>query len=112
MLAVEKSDIVHALSGTTMKEKTEFFNLYNHDFIRVAVGIPEVRVADPAFNETRTIELMEKAICPSQRQCRDSGQTASRLVGDQAVAVLVLSDGYVVYRRSGSSNSHIKPFCL
>ena len=38
-----------------------FFNLYNHGFIRVAVGIPEVRVADPAFNASRTIELMEQA---------------------------------------------------
>jgi NAD+ synthase (glutamine-hydrolysing) len=40
---------------------TEFFNLYNHGFIRAAVGIPEVRVADPAFNAARTVELMEKA---------------------------------------------------
>jgi NAD+ synthase (glutamine-hydrolysing) len=39
----------------------EFFNLYNHGFIRVAVGIPEVRVADPAFNAARTVELMEQA---------------------------------------------------
>jgi NAD+ synthase (glutamine-hydrolysing) len=39
----------------------EFFNLYNHGFVRAAVGIPEVRVADPAFNGARTIELMEKA---------------------------------------------------
>ena len=31
-------------------EKADFFNLYNHGLIRVAVGIPEVRVADPAFN--------------------------------------------------------------
>jgi NAD+ synthase (glutamine-hydrolysing) len=44
-----------------MKENREFFNLYNHGLIRVAVGIPEVRVADPAFNGARTIELMEKA---------------------------------------------------
>jgi len=44
-----------------MKEKSEFFNLYNHGFVRVAVGIPEVRVADPAFNGARTIELMERA---------------------------------------------------
>jgi NAD+ synthase (glutamine-hydrolysing) len=29
--------------------------------MRVAVGIPEVRVADPAFNATRTVELMEQA---------------------------------------------------
>src|SRR5437867_1334341 len=39
----------------------EFFNLYNHGFIRAAVGIPEVRVADPAFNAARTVELMEQA---------------------------------------------------
>ena len=44
-----------------MKENAEFFNLYNHGFVRVAVGTPEVRVADPAFNKARTIELMEKA---------------------------------------------------
>src|SRR6266702_8873366 len=39
----------------------EFFNLYNHGFIRAAVGIPESRVADPAFNAARTVELMEQA---------------------------------------------------
>jgi NAD+ synthase (glutamine-hydrolysing) len=39
----------------------EFFNLYNHGFIRVAVGIPEVRVADPAFNAANTVALMEQA---------------------------------------------------
>lgn len=44
-----------------MKENTDFFNLYSHGFIRAAVGTPEVRVADPAFNGARTIELMEKA---------------------------------------------------
>lgn len=38
-----------------------FFNLYNHGLIRVAVGVPEVRVADPDFNGARTIELMEQA---------------------------------------------------
>ncbi|MGE5820843.1 MAG: NAD(+) synthase, partial [Deltaproteobacteria bacterium] len=44
-----------------MTGKTEFFNLYNHGFIRVAVGVPEARVADPSFNAARTIELMERA---------------------------------------------------
>ena len=44
-----------------MKENADFFNLYNHGFIRVAVGTPEVRVADPAFNGAQTIELMEQA---------------------------------------------------
>ena len=44
-----------------MKENADFFNLYNHGFIRVAVGTPELRVADPSFNGARTIELMEQA---------------------------------------------------
>ena len=44
-----------------MKENADFFNLYNHGFIRVAVGTPELRVADPAFNGARTIELMEQS---------------------------------------------------
>jgi NAD+ synthase (glutamine-hydrolysing) len=44
-----------------MKENVEFFNLYNHGFVRVAVGTPEVRVADPVFNGSRTIELMAQA---------------------------------------------------
>lgn len=38
-----------------------FFNLYNHGFIRVAAAIPEVRVADPAFNVAHTLELLQKA---------------------------------------------------
>ncbi len=44
-----------------MKDTAGFFNLYNHGFIRVAVGIPEVRVADTEFNASRTVELMEQA---------------------------------------------------
>jgi len=38
-----------------------FFNLYRHNFARVAICIPEVRVADPAFNAGRTIALLEEA---------------------------------------------------
>lgn len=38
-----------------------YFNLYHHDFVRVAVAIPEVRVADPAYNARQTIALMEQA---------------------------------------------------
>src|SRR5438093_13175474 len=44
-----------------MKQATKSFNLYSHGFICAVVGIFEVRVADPAFNGARTIELMEKA---------------------------------------------------
>ena len=44
-----------------MQTGGEFFNLYQHGFIRVALGVPEVRVADPAFNAARTIELIQEA---------------------------------------------------
>ena len=35
-----------------------FFNLYSHGFARVAVGVPECRVADPAFNAEQTIAVL------------------------------------------------------
>ena len=38
-----------------------FFNLYRHNFARVAVCLPEVRVADPTFNAGKTIALLEEA---------------------------------------------------
>ena len=43
-----------------MAAKT-FFNLYHQGFIRTAVCIPEVRVADVSFNAQRTVELAKKA---------------------------------------------------
>ncbi len=39
----------------------EFFNLYRHNFVRVAVAIPEVRVADPAFNACQIVALLGEA---------------------------------------------------
>ena len=44
-----------------MQTSTEFFNRDNHGFVRVAVGGPEVRVAETAFNAARTVELMRQA---------------------------------------------------
>src|SRR5512146_2500415 len=38
-----------------------FFNLYHHNFVRVAVAVPEVRVADPGFNAAQTITLLHAA---------------------------------------------------
>ena len=38
-----------------MTRNGSFFNLYNHDFVRIAVGVPSVRVADPAYNADQTI---------------------------------------------------------
>ena len=42
-----------------------FFNLYAHNFVRAAVAIPEVRVADARFNADQIIDLMKQA---AQRQ--------------------------------------------
>ena len=44
-----------------MKNEVGFFNLYNQGFIRVAVCLPEVRVADVFFNATQTIRLAREA---------------------------------------------------
>ena len=40
---------------------TQFFNLYSHDFARVAVAVPDCRVADPAYNAAQTIEMARQA---------------------------------------------------
>jgi NAD+ synthase (glutamine-hydrolysing) len=39
----------------------QFHNLYSHGFVRVAVGVPRCRVADPLFNAAQTIELAQQA---------------------------------------------------
>ncbi len=44
-----------------MTEPSDFFNPYHHQFVRVAVAVPEVRVADPDFNATQTATLMGRA---------------------------------------------------
>ena len=44
-----------------MKAGQSFFNLYSHDLVRVALGVPTVRVADPAYNAEQTIHLMREA---------------------------------------------------
>ncbi|MGR6034083.1 MAG: NAD(+) synthase [Candidatus Nitrosoglobus sp.] len=44
-----------------MGNKNTFFNLYNHNFIRAAVAVPGLRVADPDFNAKETIALLQQA---------------------------------------------------
>jgi NAD+ synthase (glutamine-hydrolysing) len=39
----------------------DFLNPYRHGYARVAVAVPRVRVADPAFNAGETIALLEQA---------------------------------------------------
>ncbi len=41
--------------------ENSFHSLYTHDFARVAVAVPQVRVADPVYNAEQTISLAEKA---------------------------------------------------
>ncbi|AIY41044.1 NAD synthetase [Collimonas arenae] len=43
-----------------MMTMNKFLNLYAHDFARVAVAIPNCRVADPAFNAAETIKLAKQ----------------------------------------------------
>lgn len=38
-----------------------FHSIYRHGFVRVAVGVPWVRVADPAYNAARTLGLIQRA---------------------------------------------------
>src|SRR5690242_13192008 len=40
---------------------TPFDSIYSHGFIRAAVCIPHVSVADPEFNTARTLELARRA---------------------------------------------------
>ncbi|PWU21978.1 MAG: NAD(+) synthase [Verrucomicrobia bacterium] len=42
-----------------MRER--FYSIYSHGFIRAAVCVPSLRVADPAYNLERTIELARQA---------------------------------------------------
>src|SRR5436189_2996476 len=42
-----------------MRER--FNSIYSHGFIRAAVCIPSLRVADPVFNTERTVELARAA---------------------------------------------------
>jgi NAD+ synthase (glutamine-hydrolysing) len=44
-----------------VKQGGDFFNFYNHDFVRVAVAIPAVKVGDPEFNAEQTVALMRRA---------------------------------------------------
>jgi NAD+ synthase (glutamine-hydrolysing) len=47
--------------GTSSTPEKPFYSLYSHGFVRLAVCIPEVRVADPDFNSRRIAVLCGKA---------------------------------------------------
>ena len=45
-----------------MAARDDFFNLYRHGFVRVALATPAVRVGDPAANAAGTLALMRAAV--------------------------------------------------
>jgi len=45
-----------------MAARDDFFSLYRHGFVRVAVATPPVRVGDPEFNVAATAALMQAAV--------------------------------------------------
>jgi NAD+ synthase (glutamine-hydrolysing) len=49
------------MSDATAARRGQFGSLYSHGFVRVAAGVPRVRIADPQFNAERTIELARRA---------------------------------------------------
>jgi NAD+ synthase (glutamine-hydrolysing) len=47
--------------GSAVKHALPFLNPYRHDFVRVAVAVPRLRVADPAFNAAESVALLGRA---------------------------------------------------
>ncbi|MGZ5275936.1 MAG: hypothetical protein ACXWCU_08430, partial [Caldimonas sp.] len=43
-----------------MKQALPFRHPYRHDFVRVAVAVPRIRVADPEFNAAATVATLER----------------------------------------------------
>ncbi|OGK98437.1 MAG: NAD(+) synthase [Candidatus Rokubacteria bacterium RIFCSPHIGHO2_02_FULL_73_26] len=81
-----------------MRPGEEFFNLYTHDLLRVAVAVPGVRVADPAHNAGQVLAQMREAaarraavvlfpeLCLSAYSCEDLFQQRALL--DASLAAL------------------------
>jgi NAD+ synthase (glutamine-hydrolysing) len=71
----------------------DFFNLYNHELLRVGVAVPAVRVADPAFNarqvagliaeaaERRAVAVLFPELCLSAYSCDDLFHQGALLEG-------------------------------
>lgn len=49
------------MSAETSNLAASFFNLYAHNFVRVAAAVPRCQVADPAHNAAAHVELLERA---------------------------------------------------
>jgi NAD+ synthase (glutamine-hydrolysing) len=43
-------------------KRTPFDSIYRHGFVRLAIGIPSVRLGNPVENAERTVKLAERAV--------------------------------------------------
>src|SRR5258706_8653816 len=51
----------HNSRGVKYASMDDFFNLYRHGYVRVALGTPRVRIGDPRANAAATLALMRQA---------------------------------------------------
>lgn len=51
------------------KTSQNFFSPFSHGFVRVAVAVPDVKVADPRFNVERTLALAKRAAADHAQVC-------------------------------------------
>ncbi|MBC8143809.1 MAG: hypothetical protein H7Y38_20450, partial [Armatimonadetes bacterium] len=51
-----------------MENLPPFFSPFTHGFVRVAVAVPDVKVADPVFNAAQTARLARRAALEERAQ--------------------------------------------
>ena len=85
-----------------MRPGDDFFNLYNHELVRVGVAVPAVRVADPVFNaravsaliaqaaEREAVAVLFPELCLSAYSCEDLFHQRALLDGCRAALEEVL----------------------
>ncbi|MCU0621709.1 MAG: NAD(+) synthase, partial [Gemmatimonadales bacterium] len=93
--------------------KLAFDNPYAHGFVRAAVCVPQVRVADPAFNAARTIALAEEASRQGAAVCVFpelglTAYTADDLFQQQAL----LDEAEAALRRVVAASAGLTPLLL
>jgi len=60
-LRLQSSAMAAPTSSSSSEKKSDFASIYSHGFVRVAACVPHLRVADPAFNGARTVDLLRRA---------------------------------------------------
>lgn len=53
--------LMSEMESLTRSDRGPFDSLYGHGFVRVAAAVPHVRIAEPAFNAERALELAGRA---------------------------------------------------